>query len=418
MNVSKYKVGSRRFIAFVDNNDIPVKALANSFLYDVFLNASFSTKERIAQELKTVLNYFNSISINIEERVNSGDLLTPSEISAFYGVMRLRKEAFDNLDKLSFIPNVESKNIRNAISASIYNNKKVSIATTTGRVTTLRKYLSYLFDYYHGDSLPPKWLLNSFETLIAKLKAKESYSSHKSNANPVELVESVIPDNIYDKFLKIIKPSDKNNPFKNSKLRNYLMLSIMDQAGIRRSEVCKIKISDCLFDGDYNKIQVYSSPDDPTDPRLNRPDKKSGRSHMSGINASLMKEIAFYIEHVRKTFFRSNQHDFLFISEKDTHGTAGLPITREMVNYMFVIVSKTLNFKINPHLLRHKWNERLSVKGKEKGLDREYLEDIRRNAMGWQPDSAMGRIYNDKHEQLVAIELMTEHQEKIDGSTK
>jgi hypothetical protein len=113
MNVSKYKVGSRRFIAFVDNNDIPVKALANSFLYDVFLNASFSTKER----------------------VNSGDLLTPSEISAFYGVMRLRKEAFDNLDKLSFIPNVESKNIRNAISASIYNNKKVSIATTTRRVT-------------------------------------------------------------------------------------------------------------------------------------------------------------------------------------------------------------------------------------------------------------------------------------------
>jgi hypothetical protein len=36
--------------------------------------------------------------------------------------------------------------------------------------------------------------------------------------------------------------------------------------------------------------------------------------------------------------------------------------------------------------------------------------------MGWQPDSKMGRIYNDKHEQLLAIELMKEHQEKVDGT--
>ena len=83
---------------------------------------------------------------------------------------------------------------------------------------------------------------------------------------------------------------------------------------------------------------------------------------------------------------------------------------------MFNRISNALNFKIHPHLLRHKWNERLSEKAALKGLDREYTEDLRRNAMGWQPDSQMGRIYNDKHEQLIAIELMTAHQEKIDGT--
>ena len=418
MKVSKYRVGSRRFIAFVDEHDIPVCSLANTFLYDVFLNASFSTKARVAYELNLVLDYFSSISINLESRVNSGNLLTASEISAFYGMMRLKKTAFNSLKKISIIPNIETKIIRNAISASIYSNNKVAIETTTGRISTLRKYLIYIFNHYHGDYSTPEWLLDNFQSLIAKIKAKESYSSNKIIANPVELVESVIPDDIYDNFLNVIKPYDKNNPFKNSKLRNYLIISIMDQAGIRRSEVCKIKISDCQFYGDYNKIKVYSSPDDPTDQRLNRPDKKCGRSHISGINASLMHEIAFYIKHIRNKFVRSEEHDFLFISEKDTHGTAGLPITREMVNYMFVKVSKTIGFKIKPHELRHKWNERLSEKGIEKGLDRGYLEDMRRNAMGWQPDSSMGRIYNDKHEQLAAIELMTKHQEKVDGSKK
>ena len=179
-----------------------------------------------------------------------------------------------------------------------------------------------------------------------------------------------------------------------------------------------MKISDCQFYGDFNKIKVYSTPDDKSDPRVNRPDKKSGRPHLSGIEQSLMKEIEFYIRHVRSMFTKAKTHDFIFVSEKDTHNTAGLPITREMVNYMFTRVSKALGFKINPHLLRHKWNENLSEKGESKGFDREYIEDLRRNAMGWQPDSKMGRVYNNKHEQLAAIKLMTEHQTKIDGENK
>lgn len=415
MKVSQYKVGTRRFLAFVDKNEIPVYALANAFLYDEFFNASFSSKSRIAQELKVVLDYFAEISVDIEARVASGDFLTPAEISAFYNTMRLKKSSFKNTKKrVSGAVQVQSKMIRNAFAAAQHHSNKVDMQTTTGRVRTLRKYLAYLFNYYHGDRAPEK-LARSFEIVISKIKSKERYTSAKVNASPVELVESVIPDKIYVRFLELIKPASKENPFRSSKLRNYLILSILNQTGIRRSEVCKIKISDFTTHDGYCSIKVYSTPDDPSDPRLIRPDKKVGRPHLSGIEPSLFKDVFFYINHVRKNKKRAHTHDFLFVSEKDTHNTEGLPLTREMINYMLAKLSAVLDYKIHPHLLRHKWNERLSEKGKAQGLDRDYLEDIRRSAMGWQPDSNMGRIYNDKHEQIAAIELMVEHQRKVDG---
>ena len=418
MKVSQFAVGTRRFVAFVNEDEIPVRPLANAFIYDEFIHAAFSTKVRVAQELKTVLDYFDSKSIVLESRMASDKLLTTPELTEFYGKMMLRKESFDISDKISVIPNVQSKRIRNAIKTSIHRTSKVSVETRTGRVRTFRKYLNYLFTYFHGYRKTPKGLEESFELLIARIKAKENYSTSKTRITPIEFAESVIPDDVYKRFLEVIQPKDSNNPFKGSRIRNYLILSIMDQAGLRRSEVCKIKISDCQFHGDSNKIKIYSSADDHSDPRLNRPNNKTGRAHISGINANLMKEIQTYIYHIRNTHLKSRMHDFLFVSEKNTHGTAGLPITREMINYIFSKVSSVLNFKIHPHLLRHKWNERLSERGLAKGLDREYVEDLRKNAMGWQPDSQMGRLYNDKHEQLMAIKLMTEHQDKVDGTNK
>jgi len=418
MKISIYPVGSRRFVTLVNDSEIPIEPYANAFLYDDFLNAEFSTKIRIANELKLVLDYFYSINIKLDTRIASGELLSSSEISRFYGQMMLRKDSFGKQKKIDGFSDVNDKNIRNAISASWHTTAKVTPGTRTGRVRTLRKYLEFLFRHFHEDRATPAAIKISFDMMIAKFKAKESYSTKNKSTNPVELVESAIPDDIYKKFKEILLPSNPLNPFKSSKLRNYLILSILDQAGLRRGEVCKLKISDCQFHDTYNKIKVYRNPDDKSDPRINRPNQKSGRAHISGIEPSLMKQLEFYVKHERNIHQNANNHDFLFVSATNVKNTVGLPISREMVNYMLSRLSSVLGFNIHPHLLRHKWNERFSEKAQSKGFDREYTEDLRRNAMGWQPDSEMGRVYNDKHEQLIAIELMTEHQRKVDGPNK
>ncbi|TMO05489.1 site-specific integrase [Pseudoalteromonas sp. S558] len=416
MKISVYPVGSRRFITFVNEYQIPVEPLANAFIYEHYLNASFSTKIRIANELKIVLEYFQMFGIKLDKRIASGELLSASEISHFYGQMMLRKGTFGNTKKISSFSTITDKNIRNAIVASQHSSAKVSTGTRTGRLRTLRNYLEYLFIYYHDDRIVPSILNESFAMMVAKLKAKERYSFDHNPAHPVQLVESVIPDEIYKQLHQIVLPSNLLNPYRSNKLRNYLVFSLLDQTGMRRSELCKLKISDCQFHDSYNKIKVYSTPDDKDDPRLNRPNQKSGRPHMSGIKVSLMKELEFYIKHERSKYKYAKTHDFVFVSGGNSKNTSGLPISRELINYMFSRLSKHLNFKINPHLLRHKWNENLSIKAALMGYDREQTEDLRRNAMGWEPDSNMGRVYNDKHEQLIAIELMTKHQGTVDGS--
>jgi integrase len=130
-----------------------------------------------------------------------------------------------------------------------------------------------------------------------------------------------------------------------------------------------------------------------------------------------MQDLMFYIKNIRSKHSKSRTHDFIFVAEQNSQQTSGLPITRELVNYMLKRVSASLGYDLHPHLLRHKWNERLSEMGLSKGVDRERLEDMRRNAMGWSPRSNMGDVYNTKYEQIRAIELMNKHQEKVDGKT-
>jgi integrase len=419
MRVSKYKVGHKRFIAFVDEMEIPVFPLANSFIYDEYLHSSFSTKERVANELKLILEYFHEAGIDLDERVGNGDLLSNQELAGFYKRVYLRKDAIDTEEKIEIIPSIESKAIRNAIASSLYQRSKVSTETVTGRLRTLRKYLSYVYGYYHGDRLPPEDVKNRFIQIINRIKLRESYSSASSGqTRAVTLDDSVIPAERFQELLEIIRPSSPRNPFKKSRLRNYLMISILIQAGIRRSELCKIKISDCLFHGDANKIKIYSHRDDPTDPRLNKPNKKVGRAHISGIHPSVMRDLKFYIDQVRNNFPKAHNHDFVFVAEKNSKDSAGQPLVREMVNYILSKLSETIGFNIHPHLLRHKWNETLDIMGQEKGLDWSYLEDIRRNSMGWSAESQMGRIYNDRREQIAAIDLMNSHQERVDGRKK
>ncbi|WP_149982392.1 site-specific integrase [Pseudoalteromonas rhizosphaerae] len=417
MNVSKYRLGDKRFIAFIDENHIPVEPLANAFLYTIFFHSSIATKFRIANELKIILNYFKSKAINLEERISTGELLTEAEISNFYASMRMNKSALDQKDQIYSIntPDIYSKKIRNSISVSNHSSALVAIETCTGRVRTFRKYLSYIFDYFHGHSIPSQELLSSFSRIQARIQIKEKYTKESKSYKSMMLQESVIENDTYKQFKEVIQPHNPRNPFKKSKFRNYLILSILDQTGIRRSEVCKIKISDCQFFDSFDKIKIYSTPDDSSDPRLDRPNNKRGISHLVSINTSLMHEIYFYINSIRNLYPKAASHDFLFISEKNSKNSAGLPLSRNSVNYSLKKVSRLLNSKIHPHLLRHKWNERYTEYAAKKGLNKEWVEDSRRAAMGWVPGSNTGRIYNLKYEQLTAMRIMQEHQGEIDG---
>ncbi|WP_163021475.1 site-specific integrase, partial [Pseudomonas viridiflava] len=200
---------------------------------------------------------------------------------------------------------------------------------------------------------------------------------------------------------------------KKAKHRNYLIVSVLAQSGIRRGALAKAKISDFQFYGSFDSFQVYRSVDESMDPRLDKPNQKT-RAHIATIEPELMKEIKYYIDVTRAAIHEAILHDYVFVSETNSRETVGQPLSLKSINSIFHVLSQALNFHIHPHMLRHKWNEIYDAKGVAMGVDQRRLEDARKYAMGWSQNSTMNEIYNQKRLAKLAREISRCHQERID----
>lgn len=263
----------------------------------------------------------------------------------------------------------------------------------------------------HGNNLE---LSERYEKLRAAMRMDEDSLGKNPSQGVADPTESSIPDDVFVKMLEMILPSSPSNPFKGSRIRNYLIVSIFTQSGIRRGALAKIKISDLVLHGTSDQIRIYRSGIDATDTRLDKPNQKS-KAHLATVPKSLMGQIEHYISHIRSGIHGTQFHDFIFVSEKDSRGTLGQPLSLKSINGIFKVLSKALEFHIHPHLLRHKWNELFDVKATEMGMESRILEEARRYAMGWVAGSSMNEIYNDKRLAAKSREISLAHQRRVDA---
>ncbi|ABU71922.1 site-specific integrase [Vibrio campbellii] len=122
--------------------------------------------------------------------------------------------------------------------------------------------------------------------------------TRKNNTIVKDAFESVIPSDKFFYLLEIIRESSPENPFKSSKLRNQLIMQILINTGVRVGAVLKLKVSDLIDDWDNPRFLLTRTPNDPTDPRLERPSNKTKALSVS-ISSELMKLIKLYIQTVR-----------------------------------------------------------------------------------------------------------------------
>lgn len=308
---------------------------------------------------------------------------------------------------------ITDKALRNAIAANQRQMARVANETQQGRIRRLREYLETLFQHFHDSHSVDEDTSDRFNRLTARIKLDEDSLSRNRPQDVADPSESVIPDAVFKRLLEMILPSSPNNPFQKSRIRNYLIVAVFIQSGIRRGALAKIKISDCHFYETYDRISIYRSGIDPTDPRLDKPNQKT-KAHLATISPVLMGQIKYYIDHVRATIPTSSSHDFLFISEKGSRGTLGQPISLKTINAIFQVLSKAVGFAVHPHLLRHKWNEIFDKEGTSKEIDHRLLEDVRKYAMGWSQKSTMAETYNSKRLAQKARELSIAHQKRVD----
>lgn len=350
-----------------------------------------NTRQKSAYELKFLLSWLRLKNIDLVERVEQGEYLSLAECNAFNQAAKLRADTVLSKNVRLLNP-MSDKHISNAIFATSIEKSRVEPSVTNGRLITAVQYINFISREIHGLGRVPDFVLSNLNSTIETLaEGKRKYSSAARISKQAKKAESPIPNEIFHKILDIINPESPENPFKHSKLRNSLIIKILVLTGIRKGAVAKLKISDCVFTGDANRIRITRTPDDKDDIRSVKPSQKTDE-HTSYVDPELMRQIDYYIGSKRSRYPKSSNHEFVFISEMNSQGSEGDPLSLSSINYIFKILSKAINYNIHPHLLRYKWNEIFSED--TKGLSNEEVSSIRKYAMGWSRNSDMAELYN------------------------
>lgn len=412
IKIKLYQFNSLPFVTIVGEDDCPVDPYVSCYINGPLSAKSTNTTIRYTNELLFVLRYFLDKEIDLPTRVASGELITHREYMQFYDKCCFQVTSQDEnwvFNNLS----VDSKHLRNVLTANQRGMAKVASETLQGRLRRLRKFIEWLFEEFHDRQSVSQAVSDRLTKLSAKIKLDEESLGRNKLQAVVAPEDSVIPDKVFINLLEMILPSSVNNPFKASKIRNYLIVSVLIQSGIRRGALAKLKISDLHAYGTYDQISIYRSGNDPTDPRGEKPNQKT-KAHLATIDPELMKYFQLYIDCIRSECDRSQFHDYILVSENDCKGTKGQPLSLKAINAIFQKLSAALGFHVHPHLLRHKWNEVFDVKGGDRGVDSILLEDIRKYAMGWSQNTNMVQVYNDKRLAIKARELSRSHQAWVD----
>ena len=409
MIVKVYKCNHQTYVAIVNEDQIPVSHYISNYLNIDMKTTSFNSKITYAYELKYIINFFYSQSppINLIERIVSRELLTRREIDVFLNkVTKASTEKKPTID----MKRVSSKKVENLIHMANYRYNLLNPDSAKKRINRLIHFIDRIIkrvniDYSDYEKIDKKWE-------VLKEYLSNGNNNFKKTNSKVRSNKQVISDNKFKELINLIQPYSKKNPFKHSKFRNFLIISLLIETGIRRGACANIKISDLKMYGTFDEIKITRDHDNETDDRLFKGRQKT-REHSVYVTQKLMKCIKYYITKIREKYPNAEKHNFLFVTEMNTKNTIGSPLSLQSYNKIFNKLSVSLNIHITPHTLRHKWNELFEDMINNTEATNIDKESIRNFLMGWNPDSKMGNTYNEYSLQKKTQEIMKKIQEEI-----
>ncbi|WP_175577625.1 site-specific integrase [Photobacterium proteolyticum] len=396
-------------VCIVDESYLPACFFLSNYMETAFADRAFSTRYTYAKTLLFIYRYFTDQSIDLVERVESGKFLTAEEYDDFKRHCKYKVEADFENDKSNVVSfeRFSDKQLDNLIHASQSTESRASAFTIKERLRLFFGYIEDLYNVFHFANNADKSVRDDFADLELKVKT-DIRALKDENTDVSDPFDQAIPDEVFFKILEIIKPASPKNPWTQQvRLRNQLIVDTFIEAGIREGALAGLKISDIKHDHDKPRLLITRTPNDPTDTRK-IPAAQKTKAHSSAISHGTMKLLKLYIETERSKYPKAKTHDFIFVSEKGN--TRGEPLKLGSINKIIDVLSHAVDFKLHPHLFRHKWNEIFEKRARKAGLTPEQIEDIRKYAMGWVEDSKMSGTYNSFMHAMLVHELSTQRQ--------
>lgn len=232
-----------------------------------------------------------------------------------------------------------------------------------------------------------------------------------SNRDDVGHREGLDPE-VIKRLLAVSAPDHPENPFQRRvRFRNYLIIRLLIELGIRRGELLGLYVSDFVPTGKKGTVTIHRRPDDPNDSRREKPGAKTA-ARVLPVSERASELIHEWVVGYRKDLPSAKRTPFLFVAVPD-----GRPMSLSNINKIFKALRTRvpgLPDDLGPHPLRHSWNDTFSEQVDRKGtVSQEDEIKWRMRLMGWRSEGT-ARHYLRRTVRRRSDEFLAEIQAGLD----
>ncbi|MEN5028956.1 site-specific integrase [Pseudomonas sp. Ps21-P2] len=269
----------------------------------------------------------------------------------------------------------------------------------------LKHYLSWCVTRYIPRARQSSTILANIEVIFADVAdvIERRFESHIINVRPDHARYRSLTDMQLQIIRTLIRPGAAENPFpERLQLRNWLIIELLLETGIRRGELLKLYTTDINQGSQHAYVSINDREHDPGDPRAEEPALKThGRT--VGISTQLYEVYEHYIQGERRPLRDGKPmkllYRYLFISDR------GRPLSIRALSDVFDRLFLTIELvhpgllpTLSAHDFRHTFADRfLAYLVETRGHDLARAMDELRRVCGWSDISTMPRRYASRY---------------------
>jgi integrase len=304
------------------------------------------------------------------------------------------------------------------------------------RLTVISQFLNFFVEVSLRQFPHYAYYLDAAEKM-SKLILKQKPKRQGSKNAQTDPDKKAPPPEVFDEIMRIAHPDSSDNPFtKLVSKRNYLVVKLLYETGIRAGELLQLKVRDVDLGG--SAISIVRRHDDIEDKwRALEPNAKTLERDIP-IPEELTNLLREYIFGERRQMVdripKSKGHGFLFVSSKIT---TGQPLSINQLSNLILKLAcdKSLSSYIeaqgiriskaaSPHSYRHNRNNQISMiidfineKARREGrlydvISEKKEKEIRMYLMGHKSEKS-AEVYNLRHTKSVAEKLNLKLMEEV-----
>ena len=361
------KDGGRLPLLFATNSPFPVSLVCRYVIQTLWLR-SFATNT-ILSEVRALADLYTWAT----------ELTPPLDLES-----TLRKECLDPTKLLSFANWTKSRSKRTK-SRIIQLAEDGTPSVRMGR--TSNKIIGYVSGFLVWAADNQAKLPGEGERIRKHLRATFAVSKRGARRVGFTTEQRAL-------ILRVVHPDSPENPFNApARKRNYAIIKILLETGIRRGELLSLQVNDMYAGGSDTRIAVRKRGASRIDPRKIVPSVKTAERDIAlrDDTKALLVDLLVERRELAKKGIRI-KHPFLIVAP-----STGMPLTLDGVNSIFRRISTArpdLGW-VHPHKLRHAFNDDFATRGQAAGADikKPAFDAMHKYISGWSPTSEMPSTY-------------------------